>query len=194
MSRAASVARGLIACAAALIGSCASQADHFYALETLPDGSRAPAGAYDTHVLLSVSLPALVDRRQMVVDTTGDQVSVLEHERWAAPMPELVQATLARDIERRRAGVLVGDSSFDQSSSTLIKIRVDVVQMSARRGGRATLEAHWRVVDATAGIDVVGGELFTAPLDADDYAAIARGFSVCLSSLADRLIAALPVH
>ena len=111
---------------------------------------------------------------------------------WAAPLSELVAQTLARDIEQRRADVLVADRSFDQASLMPVRIRVDVVRMSVREGGQATLEAHWRVVDARRNTDEVGGETFQSPVAGGDYAAVARAFSNDLSSLADRLTAKLP--
>jgi uncharacterized protein len=181
------------ACASvALFASCAGQPDHFYALSTLPGTPPPPASSYATHVILTVSLPALVDRRQMVLSSARDQVAILEHERWAAPLSELVAHTLARDIEQRRSDVLVGDRSFDQSGVPPIQIRVDVVQMSARRAGNATLEAHWRIVDPAAKSDEVGGESFEAPIGGEDYAAVANAFSSALGALADRLVAKLP--
>jgi uncharacterized lipoprotein YmbA len=172
--------------------SCAAPTDHFYALATLPEPLRAPATGYTTHVVLNVSVPMLVDRREMVVNSSDDQVLVLEHERWAAPLSELLAQTLARDLEQRRTDVLVGDRGFDQSGVASIKVRVDVVQLMARRGGRASLEAHWRIVDPAAKADEIGGEIFSAPLDGEDYAAIARAFSALVSSLAERLAANLP--
>jgi hypothetical protein len=143
-------------------------------------------------VLLTISLPPVIDRRQMVIATTADQLLVLEHERWAAPLSELVAQTLARDIEQRRADVLVADRGFDQASLMPVKIRVDVVRMSVHEGGQATLEAHWRVVDARRNTDEVGGETLSSPVAGGDYAAVARAFSNDLSSLADRLTAKLP--
>jgi uncharacterized lipoprotein YmbA len=100
--------------------------------------------------------------------------------------------TLGRDLEQRRADVLVADRGFDQPSLIPVKLRVDIVHMSVRAGGQATLEAHWRVVDARRNTDEVGGETFTSPVAGGDYAAVARAFSNDLSSLADRLAAKIP--
>jgi uncharacterized lipoprotein YmbA len=183
----------LAVCAAA-VTACAGQPDHFYALSTMPQSPRAPAAGFGTHVILSVSIPSLVDRRQLTVDTSGDQVLVLEHERWAAPLSDLVTQTLARDVEQRRADILVADRGFDQDGVKPVRIKIDVVRMSARRGGQATLEAHWRIVDPASQADLVGGETFTAPIAGEDSAAIARAFSACLASLADRLVEKLPAH
>jgi len=178
--------------AAAILAGCAGQQDHFYALTTLPENAPAATAAFTTHVMLTISLPPVVDRRQMVIATSADQLLVLEHERWAAPLSDLVMQTLGRDLEQRRADVLVADRGFDQPSLIPVKIRVDIVHMSVRAGGQATLEAHWRVVDARRNTDEVGGETFSSPVAGGDYAAVARAFSNDLSSLADRLAAKIP--
>jgi uncharacterized lipoprotein YmbA len=176
----------------ALLAGCAGPRDHFYALTILPGNARAAAVAFTTHVMLTISLPPLVDRRQMVIATSGDQLLVLEHERWAAPLSDLVTQTLGRDLEQRRADVLVADRGFDQPSLTPVKVRVDVVRMSVRTGGTATLEARWRIVDARRNTDEIGAETFESPATGGDYSAVARAFSNDLSSLADRLAAKIP--
>ena len=195
MSAPAPCARRLCAAclgAAAILAGCAGQQDHFYALTTLPENAPAATAAFTTHVMLTISLPPVVDRRQMVIATSADQLLVLEHERWAAPLSDLVMQTLGRDLEQRRADVLVADRGFDQPSLIPVKLRVDIVHMSVRAGGQATLEAHWRVVDARRNTDEVGGETFSSPVAGGDYAAVARAFSNDLSSLADRLAAKIP--
>jgi uncharacterized lipoprotein YmbA len=185
-----------VACAsvALLLVSCAAQPDQFYTLNTLPEESRGPAAALTTRVILGVTVPSAVDRREMVIDAGADRVLMLEHQRWAAPLADEVSQTLARDIERRRADVIVGDRGFAPAHTTPVKIKVDVVQMSARMGGRAILEAHWQIVDAASEVDEIGGDVFSAPLDGDGYAAVARAFSVCLSQVADRLAEKLPLN
>jgi uncharacterized lipoprotein YmbA len=185
----------LLAVYAVVLASCAGQTDHFYALNTVPEGARSPAAAaFGTHVVLGVSIPSLVDRRQMTVDASEDKILILEHERWAAPLPDLVSQTLARDIEQRRADVLVADRSFDQPDVKPVQVNVSIVRMSARQGGQATLEARWRITDPASQADLIGGETFTAPIEGDGYAAIARAFSTCLAALADRLVEKLPAH
>jgi len=191
--------------AAALLAGCAAQSDHFYTLTAVsstsseppapaaPSGPAPRAAAYTRHVILSISLPAVIDRREMVIQTSRDQLIVLEHQRWPVPLSELAAQTLARDIEERRPDVLVADRSFDQPRIALTRIRVDIVRMSARTGAQATLEAHWRIKGGSQ--DEIGGGTFSAPLaplERDDYAAVARAFSSTLGSLASRLAEKLP--
>jgi uncharacterized protein len=191
-----------VACAglSSLVLACAGHVDHFYTLSVKPAGATPAAGtpaavasqSFAAQVILSTSIPAAIDRTEMLIHTSDDQVLILEHERWAAPLSELVAQTLARDIEQRRPGVMVAGRGSDPAISPAVKVKVDVVQLSARRSGRAVLEAHWRIVDVDS--DQVGGEVFTAPLSGDDYAAIAQAYSVCLAALSQRIAEKLTVH
>ncbi len=192
MSRAGRIAS--LALVTVALGACAPQPDHFYRLSTMPETPRPPAAGFGTRVILDVSLPSLVDRRQLTVEAPGERILVLEHERWAAPLTDLVTQTLARDIEQRRADVLVADRSFDRAGAKPVRIKVEVVRMSALKSSRTTLEAHWSIADPASQSELVGGETFTAPVQGDDYAAVARGFSACLAALADRLVDKLPLR
>jgi uncharacterized lipoprotein YmbA len=175
------------ACINALAVGCASRPDHFYTLSTLPDAARAVSSAPTVHVLLNVTVPVLVDRGEMIVSTDGNEISILDHERWAAPLSDLVSQTLARDIEQRRGDVMVADRRFVQENLPPVTLKVDIVRMVAHPGARASIEAHWRIVDVRAGLDKIGSGGFEAPLEGSGYAAIAHGYSLAVGELADAL-------
>jgi uncharacterized protein len=176
-------------CAIGLLCACASsRPDHFYILSARPPAAQPPSTS-TTLVALKVTLPSLVDRPELILNTSGDGVAVLEHERWGAPLADLVVQTLGQDIERRRGDLLVGAQGASPLDGAPIKIIVDVVQMTARQGDRVSIETHWRIVDARKPAALVGNEAFSAPLAQNDYGAIARALSDCLGQLADRLIA-----
>jgi uncharacterized protein len=178
----------LTPCAIGLLCACASsRPDHFYILSAQPPAAQ-PASASTTPVALKVTLPSLVDRPEMILNTSADGVAVLEHERWGAPLADLVVQTLGQDIERRRSDLVVGGQGAGRLSGVPIKIIVDVVQMTARQGDRVSIETHWRIVDARKPSDLAGNEVFSAPLGQDGYGAIAQALSDCLGHLADRLI------
>jgi uncharacterized protein len=175
-------------CFLGLLCACVSSPpDRFYILSAQPPGPSTPRTTPATQVWLRVALPSLVDRSEMILNTSANGVIVLEHERWAAPLADLMTQTLARDLERRRSDLLVAGPSVGRAGESVIKVTVDLVQMSVRKGERASVEAHWRIVDSRHGGDVLGGELFSAPLAQDDYAAVPQALSDCLALLADRL-------
>ena len=183
----------LIAAASAMIllSACASHPDHFYILSTQPAGVGEARTSPVAPAVLRVTLPSVVDRPEMVLNTSADDVIVQEHQRWAAPLDDLVTQTLARDLERRRSDLLVADPSVNRSSGSVIQITVDVVQLTVHRGRQASIEAHWRILDPRTGKETVGGDVFSAPLGQEDYAAVAQALSQCLALLADRLAGAL---
>ncbi|MHB8476112.1 MAG: PqiC family protein [Steroidobacteraceae bacterium] len=179
-------------CSCLLCACAAVQPDHYHILSAQPPGELAARSASAKQVLLRVSLPSLVDRPEMVLNTAADAVTVLEHERWAASLTDLAAQTLARDLERRRADLLVTGPGLSRPGGPPLKVTVEVVQMTARRGGQVSIDAHWRISDMPAGKETVGGEVFNASVAEEGYAAVALALSDCLGLLADRLIAQLP--
>jgi uncharacterized lipoprotein YmbA len=172
-----------------LLAACASsRPDHFYTLTPLPQGALGARSAPAVQAALRLSVPVSVDRPQMVLNSSADGIDVMEHERWAAPLSDLMTQALARDIELRRTDLLVTGSGAYRANDPVVKLTVDVVQLSVRRGERASLVAHWRILDSAGGKDVTGGDEFSAALGRDDYGAVARALSECLGQLADRLV------
>jgi uncharacterized lipoprotein YmbA len=175
-------------CFLGLLCACvSSRPDHYYILSAQPQGVSTPRTTPATQVWLRVALPSLVDRSEMILNTSTNGVIVLEHERWAAPLADLMTQTLARDLERRRSDILVAGPSVGRSGESAVKVTVDLVQVSVRKGDRASVEAHWRILDSRPGGDGVGGEVFSVPLAQDDYVAVPQALSDCLGLLADRL-------
>jgi uncharacterized lipoprotein YmbA len=172
-----------------LLCACAvGRPDHFYILSAQPQAAAQPPSAAATPVTLKVTLPTLVDRPELILNTSPDAVTVLEHERWGAPLADLVVQTLGQDIERRRGDLLVGGQGAVHSNLATVKITVDVVQMIARQGDRMSIEVHWRIVDARKSTDLTGNEVFSTRLPQDGYAPVAQALSDCLGRLAERLV------
>ena len=182
----------LLVCILALAGGCASrQRDHFYVLDAQPAGPIPSRSQFDRQVTLQVTVPSLVDRGEMVLTTSGG-VIVLDHERWAAPLADLVTATLGRDIERRRSDVVVLPRSADQAGIPLIRIVVEIDQVTARMGDPVAIETHWRVTDARTGKVSIGREDFSSPQRPQSYSEVAGALSACIALLAERLVREIP--
>jgi uncharacterized protein len=175
--------------AALILAGCATrQRDHFYTLDAQPPGPAASRSQFDRQVTVQVTVPSIVDRGEMVLMTSGSVV-VLEHERWAAPLADLVTSTLSQDIERRRTDVVVLPRSADHAGIPLVRLRVEVDRIAARLGEPTRLEAHWRVTDVRSGHETVGRDTFTSTGQPQNYSEIASALSACVALLAERLAA-----
>jgi uncharacterized protein len=185
----------LLVCVLILAGGCATrQRDHFYVLDARP--ASAPASAnearrFDRQVTLRVTVPSLVDRAEMVLATTSG-VTVLDHERWAAPLADLVTATLSQDIERRRGDMVVLPRSADQAGIPLTRIVLEIDQVTARLGDQVSIETHWRVTDARTGKVSIGRDVVSSSQRPQTYTDVASALSDCIASLADRLVQEIP--
>jgi uncharacterized protein len=178
-------------CALLLAGCVTRQRDHFYVLNPLPAAVATSRSQFDRQVTLRVTIPSMVDRAEMVVATSGG-VSVMDHERWAAPLADMVSAALSQDIERRRSDVVVLPKSADKAGIPLFRIAVDIDQVTAGMAEHVSIETHWRVVDVRTGKETLGRDTFVSPQQPQSYADIAAAFSACIALLADRLATEIP--
>jgi uncharacterized lipoprotein YmbA len=182
----------LLVCVLALAGGCAArQHDHFYVLDPQPAGSNDSRTQFDRRIALRVTVPSLVDRGEMVLTISGG-VTVLDHERWAAPLADLVTATLGQDIERRRSDVVVLSRGPDQTDIPLVKIAVEIDQVTARLGDQVAIETHWRVTDTHTGKVSIGRDAFASPQRPQSYTEVAAALSTCIGLLAERLVREIP--
>jgi uncharacterized lipoprotein YmbA len=172
-------------------GCVARQHDHFYVLDAEPAGVRESRTQFNRQVTLRVSIPSLIDRVEMVL-TAGGGVTVLDHERWAAPLADLVTAALGADIERRRADVVVLPRSADQADIPLVKIVVEIDQVTARLGDQVVIGAHWRITDARTGKVFVSRDTFTSTQQVQNYSQVAAALSSCIGLLAERMVREIP--
>lgn len=179
-------------CGVALLTGCVTQrADHFYALQTKPAAAKQSLAHFDRQVTLRVTVPSMLDRGEMVL-VTPSGVIVLEHERWAAPLADLMTTALGEDIEARRDDVIVLPKSADKSRIPLIRIAIDVDQIDMRVGQAMRMEAHWRVTDAGNGRQSLGRETIVSRQQPQSYEEIAATLSECVARLAERLVGEIP--
>jgi uncharacterized protein len=178
-------------CLLLLAGCVTRQPDHFYVLDPLPAAVATSRSQFDRQVTLRVTIPSMVDRGEMVI-ATANGVSVMDHERWAAPLADMVSAALSQDIERRRSDVVVLPKSADKAGIPIFRIAVEIDQVSARLAQQLSIETHWRVTDVRTGKETLGRDSFVSPQPPHNYADIAAAFSACIALLADRLAAEIP--
>ena len=130
----------LMACVMAS-GCAASRPDHFYALSVQPAQTHASGTGFGRQIGLHVTLPSLVDRSELVLNS-HEQVSILEHQRWASPLLDQFSSTLGQDIEARRADLIIANRSLEQGKLPSSKISLEIVSWTAQRGGQVSLETE----------------------------------------------------
>jgi uncharacterized lipoprotein YmbA len=173
-----------------LASACAlSRPDHFYALAPQSAQSLAARSAFAMQINLRVSLPAMVDRSEIVLRDSSS-MTILEHERWAAPLLDQFSTTLGQDVESRRQDLIVASRSVSQPDGPMTSVSVEVVQLLLQKGSGVQMEARWRVQN---GSDVTQGrETFVSPAPGAGYPGLIDSLNKCIGMLADRLVTLLP--
>lgn len=134
---------------AILAAGCASSPPaRFYTLSAVP-GPAATASSLSVMVG-PVSVPAAVDRPQIVVTVGPNEVRLDESARWAAPLDDNIARVVAENL-----AVLLGTPRATLASQTLgagadYRASVDVQRFDSAPGQAATLDAVW-VVSRTRG-------------------------------------------
>jgi uncharacterized protein len=181
--------RPLWLAAALLAAACSSAPSHFYTLD--PTAIDAGGPAVRRAILVGpVSVPAAVDRPELVVQIAPNRVDIDEFNRWAGPLGDAIARTVAADLV-----TLLGTP--DVVSGPLAsfvpdyRVTIDVQRFESLPGRAIRLDAVW-VVRPTAGGRVRSGRTTTSEaLASPDYAAIAAAHSRALATLSADVAAAI---
>ena len=91
-------------CAVAILAAgCSTPQSHFYTLSRTAPPATAPTAptALNVSVVVGpVSIPAMVDLPQIVVNTGPNQVTLDEFNRWASPLPNNIARVVAEILQR----------------------------------------------------------------------------------------------
>lgn len=166
---------------AVLAAGCATPASRFYTLSTTPAPAGAPV-AYSVAVG-PVTIPAVIDRPQIVVSTSPNQVQLDEFNRWAAPL----QSNIARVVADNLASILgtARVSLFPQTMSAAADYRVaiQVQRFDTAPGDAASLEALWTITRTKDGTAQTGRTSVRESSPSGGYDGVAAAHSRALARL-----------
>jgi len=134
-----------IAVTVAALAGCASPKATFYTLSSQPPAESTAPAMPVTVLIGSVTVPDLVDRPQIVVRTSANQVTIDEFARWAdslkSQIPRVIAADLAQELNSPRVSAypMAGDPA------ALYRVQIDVQRFDATLGDAVTVDVLWSV-------------------------------------------------
>jgi uncharacterized lipoprotein YmbA len=135
---------------AALLVACASSPPvQFYALEPTVSGSPA---VHDTHGIVQITrvrIPPVLDRQQIVRESASYRVEISNQNRWSAPVDQMIQQVLTRDLLRILPPGEVALPHAPTAPETR-RIVIDILRFAADPSNIIQLEANWTVMSASA--------------------------------------------
>jgi uncharacterized protein len=133
---------------ALLLAACGSLApqESYYTLSTQ---LVAPPAASESQLSLyvgPVSVPEAVDRPQMVLRTSPNQVEISDAHRWAEPLKTAIARVLAETLSRELRTARVLASRQGATGPVDYRIAVEVQRFESSLDTGATIDAVWTIV------------------------------------------------
>lgn len=169
------VALAIVCMLAALAYGCASSPARLYTLS--PVATPSAASSKVSVAVGPVSIPAAVDRPQIVVSTSANQVTVDDFNRWASPL----QDNLARVVAENLVALLGTPrvTLFPQTLNADIdyRVQIEIRNFESAPGKSAALDAVWTVRRTKDGKTETGRTSAREKVDDNGYEALAAAHS-----------------
>ena len=176
--------RALLALPCAVIAfaaGCASPSSRFFTLSPVP-GSAAPSS--DLSVAVGpISIPASVDRPQIVVAVSPNQVRLDEFNRWASPLQNNIGRVVAENLVAMLGTPRVTLSPQMLTPGVDYRVGIEVQTFESAPGQMATLDAVWTVARTKDGRSRTGRTTVREPAAQPGYDALAAAHSRAVARL-----------
>jgi uncharacterized lipoprotein YmbA len=124
-------------------GCASTPAARYYTLNATPTPA---ATSSDLSVVVGpVSVPALVDRPQIVVSASPNQMQVEEFNRWASPLQDNISRVVVQNLVAMLGAPRVTLSSQMVSADVGYRVAIEVQSFASTLGEAAMLDAVWTV-------------------------------------------------
>jgi uncharacterized protein len=181
----------LLAGACAVLAACGSSPPtRYYTLDRVPSSVRSTPADQTPVRLEHLTIPAELDRRELVRHVAPEQLEVSGGDRWAAPLDDLLVSALSSDLAERLPPGLVADPREPPGATPRRLLYVEIVRLYADASCNIELQADW-TLDSPHEPSRHGSEtIATHPGGACPQSQPA-GMSAALGELSDRLAAAV---
>jgi uncharacterized lipoprotein YmbA len=124
-----------------LLAGCASPSSRFYTLSA----ASAPAAPFsDLSISVGpVSVPAAVDRPEIVVAAGSNRVRIEEYDRWASPLQDEISRVVAENLVAMLGTPQITQSPATVAGSADYRVAIEVQRLESVPGQSATLDAVW---------------------------------------------------
>lgn len=139
-----------------LAGCGSSPPNRFYTLESRATAEPAAGNISYSVTVVSVSVPDLVDRPQMVLRVNANRVAITEQSRWAEPLKSAIARAVAGNLGRLLDGARVGFYPQNTSADADYRVVVDIQRFESEPGTAVTIEVLWTVKAAKGKADKSG--------------------------------------
>ncbi len=186
---------GLIGlCGSFLLTACATPPTNFYVLEAQSQTVVSTTANVKKRLIGMgpLSLPALVDRRQIVTRKENNGIQMAEFYQWAAPLKENVLTVLSKNVAAQQPNAIVKAYPWGAYGDMDYRVIVDISRFDSQLGKSANIEASWVIMEEKNHTIVSNGQTkIEQPLHDTSYESVVLTLSKLLSEFSQQLSLAL---
>jgi len=196
MKRSRSTGSAIAAALLALLvfsGCGTTEPSRFFLIHSVSEGSSDPSTADLVIGIGPLDLPDYLDRPQIVVRASRNEIELAEFDRWAEPLKGQIVNVLAENL-----GFLLGTDRvqvhpFSPAADIACSVAIDVVTFDGKPEGDVSLAARWTLLDKEGVPLVARKSSFTRPAgeEEDDFEAMVAAQSELLADLSREIASAI---
>jgi hypothetical protein len=164
------------------MGCASTPQSHFYTLSPAAKPAAAAAANYSISVG-PVTVPATVDRPQIVVRVGPNQVDIDEFNRWASPLQNDIARVIAENLVLMLGTPDVTVFPQTTAAGSSYRVAISVLRFDSIPGKEATLDAVWTVRRTKGDQSRTGRTTLSVPAQGSGYAALVAAHSLALEKL-----------
>ena len=180
-----------------LLSACSSTpTTHFYTLESQSQTPVDAAATVSTKKPLigigPLTLPALLDRSQIITRAENNSIQLAEFDKWAAPLKDNVITVLSKNVAALQPNAIVRAYPWSPYGNVDYRVIIDVSRFDTQPGKSANLEASWAIMEEKNHTIISNGQAnIKQPLSDASYNSAAQALSKLLSKFSQQLSLAL---
>lgn len=134
-----------------LLTACAATPPtNFYLLEARNTTTVTPNLAITKKMLIGIgplSLPALVNRKQIVTRQENNSIEMAEFHQWAEPLTDNVLSVLSKNITAQHPNAIIKAYPWSAYGNMDYHIIIDITRFDSQLGKTANFEASWAIMN-----------------------------------------------
>ncbi|MFZ4503206.1 MAG: PqiC family protein [Methylovulum sp.] len=161
---------------------------HFYVLDALPQTERANKQALAIGIG-PITLPALLERKQMVTRLHDNTVQLAEFHQWAEPLKDTLPRVIVKNLAALQPTYVFRAYPWSAYGNVDYRIIIDIDSFAAETKKNVKFSASWAIMDERQHAIIKNGKTqLERILPNPAPAAIAEAMSQLLSQFSQRLI------
>jgi len=171
-----------------ILNGCGStQPSRFYTLYPLGDlktEQQATSSGHNISVAVGpVEIPDYLNRPQIAIRTSQNELALSEFDRWAGSLREDVARVLSENLSRLMAPDQISVVEWGWGGDYDYKVAVDISQFDVMQDDKVLLKADWALIGKNGTTIIVRRESVTEPVGGQTYEAKVSSMSKALETL-----------